>query len=1032
MFKLRKSHAAIVFAIVIPYMLTATASVFAQDATWINAAGGNFGTNSNWDTGSKPGFDDEATFSLSQVYDVFLNNPEEIIAGLNVTDGDVRLQGGNILTVKTGSGANSNIDGGILRVEGNGTFLNSEQMSLLNSGEINVTNSAMLTVGDDPSTFTNSNGQISVSSFTSAGGTLSANSGSKVRTGGYIFSGLSAGSDGSIDVNGAGSELSAGGDAFFGYRGASSLVAGDGAVVSNDNGYLGSFATSNSSATISSGARWDNSGRLEIGRFGEGILNISGGGAVTADEVFLGSTTIGTGRMSLSSDGSLTANRNLHIGTSNSTSGEVFASVFDGKIQVGDSGAGIARGIVVSDFGSDGNLFIRRGLLQASSEDMLVAYDSGSQGSVQVTGSESSLRVGKSYIGYEGFGVLDVYDSGDVEVDDTLAVGVLAGSQGTVLVRNLGRLAVGDSFTLGVDEFDRAPGAGTLEITNGGTVIVGSTSASVTSEGIHLLSNGIIDAQNGSLIETTESFVDSNAALAIKNSQLGNSGSAQIFGILNIQEFGIAGFGGDLTVGRTFGSSSNASVSVDQSQLIVEGKTELRRGDMLFQGSSEANLRDFEIGDDDSSAVASALFVRSEMNVVGDLDVGTGAGFGSLTLAQGDIVGKLAMVSGRTTIGENGSINIEQNTFDFGTTDWGSYSRIVPGGAGTSMQGTLTGHVESDGFVNVSDLNSFNKARLNTSGVTLENLGVIYGDGATDVEFSTSADSEIRTRAGEWARFGASEIQNFGEINVLGGTTEFENTLTNKLDGEINNFGGTFIADNLINDVGAFISGRGEFLSHGISNNGVMAFSGGFADIHGDVQNLGDGVVVTAGDGVTTFYDDVLHNGQEVHTAAGADTVYFGEFTGSGAHTGTGDVFMEGDFRPGNSPDVLTFEGNLNFGTSAATFVELGGTGLGEFDRLEVAGDMTLNGSLEVELLSGFDLVAGDFFEIADIGGSAFGEFTGLAEGELVGNFGGTDLFISYQWGDGNNVALFTAVPEPGSMAVVAFAMGMLMLKRRR
>jgi len=41
----------------------------------------------------------------------------------------------------------------------------------------------------------------------------------------------------------------------------------------------------------------------------------------------------------------------------------------------------------------------------------------------------------------------------------------------------------------------------------------------------------------------------------------------------------------------------------------------------------------------------------------------------------------------------------------------------------------------------------------------------------------------------------------------------------------------------------------------------------------------------------------------------------------------------------------------------------------------------------------------------------------------LVGNFGGEDLFISYTAGDGNDVALFTAVPEPSSLALMSLAL---------
>jgi len=54
-----------------------------------------------------------------------------------------------------------------------------------------------------------------------------------------------------------------------------------------------------------------------------------------------------------------------------------------------------------------------------------------------------------------------------------------------------------------------------------------------------------------------------------------------------------------------------------------------------------------------------------------------------------------------------------------------------------------------------------------------------------------------------------------------------------------------------------------------------------------------------------------------------------------------------------------------------------------------------------------FTLSLYDEFLIADVDGSRSGEFNGLGEGGLVGNYGGTDLFITYQAGDGNDMGLF-------------------------
>ena len=68
---------------------------------------------------------------------------------------------------------------------------------------------------------------------------------------------------------------------------------------------------------------------------------------------------------------------------------------------------------------------------------------------------------------------------------------------------------------------------------------------------------------------------------------------------------------------------------------------------------------------------------------------------------------------------------------------------------------------------------------------------------------------------------------------------------------------------------------------------------------------------------------------------------------------------------------------------------------------------------------------------VISVGGGLTGTFTGLGEGGLVDNFGGEDLFITYQGGDGNDVALFTAVPEPATMMLLTVG-GLAILRRRK
>jgi hypothetical protein len=136
--------------------------------------------------------------------------------------------------------------------------------------------------------------------------------------------------------------------------------------------------------------------------------------------------------------------------------------------------------------------------------------------------------------------------------------------------------------------------------------------------------------------------------------------------------------------------------------------------------------------------------------------------------------------------------------------------------------------------------------------------------------------------------------------------------------------------------------------------------------VFGDVGNFGD--IVVSGGGVATFYDDVLQNETLRVSAVGTTTsvaVFFGAFTGSGGSTGGGDIFFEGDLRPGDSPATVSFDNNISFGPGATLEIELGGTSPGaQYDQVQVTGSLSLDGALDVSLIDGFSPDAGDSFDI--------------------------------------------------------------------
>jgi hypothetical protein len=100
--------------------------------------------------------------------------------------------------------------------------------------------------------------------------------------------------------------------------------------------------------------------------------------------------------------------------------------------------------------------------------------------------------------------------------------------------------------------------------------------------------------------------------------------------------------------------------------------------------------------------------------------------------------------------------------------------------------------------------------------------------------------------------------------------------------------------------------------------------------------------------------------------------------------------------------------GNLSF-TGGALDEEIGGTGAGQFDQLNVTGLVNLGTAttLNTSLYNGFVPKTGDSFTIINNDGTeaVSGTFSGLAEGATF-TVGGAVFKISYVGGTGNDVVL--------------------------
>jgi probable HAF family extracellular repeat protein len=264
--------------------------------------------------------------------------------------------------------------------------------------------------------------------------------------------------------------------------------------------------------------------------------------------------------------------------------------------------------------------------------------------------------------------------------------------------------------------------------------------------------------------------------------------------------------------------------------------------------------------------------------------------------------------------------------------------------------GTINGNVLSQGTIRADNV---------TITGTLINLqdSVVEGNGRVNVSLD-NGNGLVRARAGERLQIIGASHSNNGRIEAIGtagelAEIEFKGTLGNA-------------------DSTGLITGRNAVMrfNNGLSNKGSLALTGGTNDVFGDIDNMDGSAIVVTGGAAATFYDDVTQDGVLRVSKVGSTTstaVFLGEFIGDGGSTGGGDIFFEGDLRPGNSPAQVTYENNVFLGSRSTLEIELGGLMPGvEHDKIVVDGSFALDGTLQVSLINSFTPQAGNSFDILD------------------------------------------------------------------
>jgi len=327
--------------------------------------------------------------------------------------------------------------------------------------------------------------------------------------------------------------------------------------------------------------------------------------------------------------------------------------------------------------------------------------------------------------------------------------------------------------------------------------------------------------------------------------------------------------------------------------------------------------------------------------------------------------------------------------------------------SGGAFNGTSTGGISNSPGAEIRGTGSIGLALTNAGGLvratagdplTIVNLGgnntaggeLRIDDGATMNVQSTFSSSSSIVMAGANASLHLNAVTNTGTLRGAGRVTG--NVLNS---GVVRAEGGTLSfasADNSNAAAGRLEAGAGSqlFYTQGLGTNaGLIALTGGSFDNNNAVLTNpgrieGYGALRTGGltnTGVISVASslDVLgsvNNSNVVTTASGSTVRFFGPVTGAGNFSGPGTVAFLAGFAPGASPANISFGGDVDLDAASSLAIELGGNTPGtQYDRLTIAGNATIGGTLDVSLINGFLPAIGSTFQILSAAGGITGQF---------------------------------------------------------
>ncbi|MEM7311542.1 MAG: hypothetical protein AAF497_00180 [Planctomycetota bacterium] len=932
------------------------------------------------------------------------------VGSLNVNNGGrVDVTGiGNLSTgfLESGTG-NIALDAGVANVgsriyvgqRGTGTFSATNGSSVTSELQFVLGDEAVAagTATFDNSTLnvTNSNHDLIVGR--QGLGQITVTNGSTVTIANDILIGTESMLDNRLVVTG-GSTVSTGtrfgDDILVGDTGNGTLIVSESSVLTTRNLNIGTYAGSNGSMILEGAGTTANLGFLFVANSGTGDLTVSGGATMNLEttespvaNLTVGDDTSSMGLMTITgsdADGNpsqVRANRRAEIGGSGNEVGGT------GTLNVENGGQLETVGAVI-------------GLKDAAD------VGPGGTGTVNVNSNASWKSTGTITVGQIGQGQLNITSGGRVESTAVLigdnnngdtgqAAVAVSGTNGTTA----STLDISGVLTIGDDR------AASLTISNGAVVNsgtdMGNTFATIGNAGsadgaIVTVDNATWNEQgtrikvgrsggsaaapstlkitnggqvNADLIMVSDDSASSHGLVEIDG--VGSAANARVSvigdvgpgtlkvtngGAYNVAEiFDISGSGtGTVEIGLgTFPSSINAPGAT------AVGRSNNSTGTLTVHSRGTLTTGELQIAKSAGSTGTIRANGGGTINVAGVLSVGGTAnddgGIGRLTVSGSSVD------ADTVTVRDGSSVSITAGTLRLGT-----LNRMSGSDFSLSANGKLV-------FTGDQVLDASRLADVFNNDPTLKSHPLGSPGGMTlAVEGAATLTAPLRLDGGF---FTAGSIDSLSNLDWDRGTLELTAMDVNIETGGL--FGNQLLLQNDQNLV----------VRQSTVNNGLINATGSLLNFAGGLTNNADIVLINS-----------TVNGQ-VNNPAGSTLTVVGQanfndiVTGAGNFYGPGTTIFNGGFSPGDSPSIVTFEGDMI--SAQSLFVEIGGNDnsmMAEYDQLLIDGVAAIGGLLDVSLidLSGgtngeYVPQLGDSFELITATGGINGDFGQLSLPTLTG-----------------------------------------------